>query len=100
MVVCIALFLAYTTMPSYAQQKGVVLLVVNYAMANLTFDLMAHNMSGRSFSYFSLAMPLLALPVLAYHLGEVSAPVELQLTQAAAAALFSIFMGKMTVLSW
>lgn len=60
---------------------------------------MAHNMSGRDFSYFTPALPLLISPLVAYHGFGVSAEVEMLVTKVITATLFVYFMLKMAILA-
>ncbi len=72
----LALFGVYTTMPVYTEQRGLVILFINYVIASMTVDLMLHNMAKKPFSVFKPVILLLVIPVVAYHGFGVSAEIE------------------------
>ena len=100
--VSITLFFAFTSLPSYSSQKGIVLLLVNYAIGHQTLNMMLHNMTKKSYSFSPLqpALLLIATPLLAYHIGGVSEETEKLITLAMTAMAFFWFLAKMTILSF
>ena len=69
---CLGTFYACTTLPSYQEQRALIILMINYVLSVITLNLMLHNMTGKK---FSTAQPMLLLPLIplaAYHLFEVS----------------------------
>lgn len=55
------MFFAMTTLPCYSEQRGLVILMVNFVLASIVLNFMLHNMTGRSFSV--MQPTLLLLPV-------------------------------------
>ena len=50
----VALFFAFTTLPSYLEQKGIVLLLINYSIGHQTLNMMLHNMTKQSYRFSAL----------------------------------------------
>lgn len=61
---------------------------------------MAHNMSGKKFSYLSPTLPLLMTPLIAYHAFGVTPEVEVLLTRVVTGLLLAYFMIRMVILAW
>ena len=80
-LICLALYVAMSTLPSYLEHRAFVILFVNYVMAHMTFDMMLHNMADRKYSpIFQPLILLLVAPLLAYHVVGVTAETEKLLT--------------------
>ena len=50
---CVGCYIAFSTLPSYREQRGVCLLFVNYVIANLTFNFMINLMAGYKYCAFA-----------------------------------------------
>ena len=74
---CVALYIAFTTLPSYTEQRAIVILLTNYVISNITLSLMLNTMAGRNFE--PLKQPvigLLLVPLIAYHGFGISSETE------------------------
>ena len=92
-------YLAMSTLPSYQEHRGIVILFVNYVMSVVTFNMMLHNMAGKKFSVLQSVIFLLAIPLLAYHVFGVSAETEKLLTIALTGLTFIVFFVRMVCIS-
>ena len=99
MVVTICLFFAQTTLPTYSEQRGMVILMVNYVIAVQTFNLMLHNMTGKSFSIAQPALLLLIVPLVAHYILEISAETQRMLPITITAIALFTFMYRFTVVA-
>ena len=98
-VVCLALYFAMTTLPSYTERRGLLICLVNYVMSNISMDLMLDNMAGKTFTIFKPILVLLSVPVVAYNLMGVSADTEKMMTMAITVACFVYFYVRMAIIS-
>ena len=92
-------FFGYSTMSCYAEQRGLVLLMINYAMADVTLNLMLHNMAGRSFSIFQFSIFMLLGPIIAFYTVGLSVEMERMIPKVICPLAWCVFMSKMTILS-
>ena len=46
---CVGLYIAMSTLPSYTEQRAIVILFANYVISNITLGLMLNTMAGKSF---------------------------------------------------
>ena len=95
---CIMCFFGYSTMSCYAEQRGLVLLMINYAMADVTLNLMLHNMAGRSFSIFQFSIFMLLGPIIAFYTVGLSVEMERMIPKVICPLAWCVFMCKR--LSW
>lgn len=93
------LFFASTTLPSYQEQRGLILLMINYVISYVTLNLMIHTMTGKPFSMFQPMVLLPAVPLVAYHYIGVSPEVERLLPMVITVFTWFAFMFKMGILS-
>ena len=93
-LVCNGLYFAYTTLPCYEEQRGLVILFVNYVLASITLDLMVYNMTKKPFYALQPVLVLLLIPLVAHHVFKVDAVVERILPQILAVVAFIFFMVK------
>ena len=98
-MVCMAMFFALTTLPSYTEQRGLLFLFVNYVMSNITLNLMLSTMTGKKFRALQPVICILMVPLVAYHGFGISAESELLLTKGLTAAALLFFYGKMSIVS-
>ena len=99
-VIAVVLFFAYTSLPCYNAQRGLILLLVNYVLANIIWNLMIHHMTKQPFS--SIMQPsliLLIVPLVAYHCFDISGETERLLPQISTALAFLIFFWKMIIVA-
>jgi len=76
-IACMGLYLLMTTLPSYTEQRALLILLVNYVISNITLSLMLDTMAGKKFSnLFQPVIGLLLVPLIAYHGLGVSAEME------------------------
>ena len=74
---CVVLYIALSTLPSYTEQRAVVILLVNYVISNITLSLMLNTMAGRHFEPLKQSIiGLLIVPLIAYHGFGVSSETE------------------------
>ena len=66
---CLGLFFALSTLPCYAEQRGLIILLVNYSLAVMSLNLMLHNMTGKAFSPLQPMLLFPLAPVVAYYMG-------------------------------
>lgn len=92
-------YLALTTLPSYAEQKAMVFLLVNFVNANMTLNLMLHNMTGKEFKIFQPSLLAIAAPLIAFHALQVSAETEILMMRLAVLSVLLRFIWKMVILS-
>ena len=98
--ICVALYFALTTLPTYEHQRAITLVLVNFAIANLTLNLMLSNMSGRKFSVvLQPAICTLLVPLAAYYLARVSPNTEMLISKAMCVLAFCMFYGKVALVS-
>ena len=50
--ICMILYLAMSTLPSYQDHRAIAILFVNYVMSVITLNIMLHNMAGKKFAGF------------------------------------------------
>ena len=93
------LFFASTTLPSYQEQRGLILLMINYVISYVTLNLMIHTMTGKPFSMFQPMVLLPAVPLVAYHYIGVSPETERLLPMVITVFTWFAFMFKMGILS-
>ena len=93
------LFFASTTLPSYQEQRGLIVLMINYVISYVTLNLMIHTMTGKPFSMFQPMVLLPAVPLVAYHYIGVSPETERFLPMAITVFTWFAFMFKMGILS-
>ena len=99
-VACVALYLAMTTLPSYHQQRALVMLLVNYVLSNITFSLMLDTMTGKKFTaHFQPIIGLLLVPLISYHALGISAQTELWLSRMMTLLALVYFFGRMTIIA-
>ena len=46
---CVALYVAMSTLPSYTDQRAILMLFANYVISNITLSLMFNTMAGKHF---------------------------------------------------
>ena len=66
---CLGLYFALSTLPCYAEQRGLIMLLVNYSTAVMSLNLMLHNMTGKPFSPLQPMILFPLAPVVAYYMG-------------------------------
>ena len=98
-ITLLGLFFASTTLPSYQEQRGLILLMINYVISYVTLNLMIHTMTGKPFSMFQPMALLPAVPLVAYHYIGVSPETERLLPMAITVFTWFAFMFKMGILS-
>ena len=98
-VFLLACFFASTTLPSYQEQRGLVLLMINYVLSYITLNLMLHTMTGKPFSPFQPMVLLPVVPLVAHHYIGVSPEVERLLPMVITVFTWLAFMFKMGILS-
>ena len=96
---CLMCFYAYSTMPCYAEQHGLVILMINYAMADITLNLMLHNMAKKPFTFFQTNVFILLLPIVAYYTVGLSVEMERMIPKIICPLAWILFMTKMSILS-
>ena len=65
----LSLYFALSTLPCYAEQRGLIILLVNYSIAVMSLNLMLHNMAGKSFSPLQPMLLFPLAPVVAFYMG-------------------------------
>ena len=98
-LVSIASYLAMVTLPSYKHQKGILLLLVNYIMSNVSLGMMITGMTEKEISYVPRITVLLFVPMFAYHVLGVSADVEMYLSIGVTVYSFIHFYARITLIS-
>ena len=66
---CLGLYFTLSTLPCYAEQRGLILLLVNYSLAVMSLNLMLHNMTGKAFSPLQPMLLFPLAPVVAFYMG-------------------------------
>ena len=97
---CICLYLVMTTLPSYAEQRAVLILLVNYVISNISLSLMISTMTGKVFS--NIVQPvigLLIVPLVAYHGFGVAAETEILLRRAMTALALLFFIARLVIIA-
>ena len=97
--VCVAIYIAMTALPSYTTQRAVLILFVNFAIANITLNLMLSTMAGKSFTVAQPVIALLLLPLIAHHSLGVSAEVEGTLTFVLTWVTLALFLVRVALIS-
>ena len=64
----LSIFYASTTLPIYQEQRGLVLLMLNYVLSYVTLNLMVHSMTGKPWSILQPVILLPMIPLVAHHL--------------------------------
>lgn len=95
----LGLFFAITTLPCYQEQRGLVLLLVNYVLANIIWNLMIHHMTKKPFSLYQPTLILLVAPLVAHHLLGVSSDTERIIPQICIALATFFFFWKMVIVT-
>ena len=98
-IALLGLFFASTTLPSYQEQRGLILLMINYVLSYITLNLMLHTMTGKPFSPIQPMVLLPAVPLVAYHYIGVSPEVERLIPMVITVFTWLAFMFKMGILS-
>lgn len=76
------------------------ILLVNYVISNITFNLMLDTMAGKKFSYFfQPAIGLLILPLIAFHAFGVAAETEILITRVMTALALLYFVVRLTIVA-
>ena len=88
-----------STLPSYTEQRAILLLLVNFVIANVTFSLMLLNMTGRHYRILNPILLCVLAPLFAYHVLGLSAELETKLTLAMTIVSFLAFWYKMVIVS-
>ena len=97
---CVGIFFAMTTLPSYLEQRAIVMLLVNYVISNLTLSLMMNTMAGKRFTPMQQpVIGLLLVPLVAYHGFGASSELEQWLCRALTVLAFLYFYGRIAILA-
>lgn len=75
-ITCLSLFYAFTYLPCYNEQRGLIILLINYVISTITLNLMLFNMTGKPFSIIQPIILLPVIPLVAYHFIGVTPEVE------------------------
>ena len=94
---CLGLYFALSGLPCYSEQRGLIVLMVNYTLAVMSLNLMLHNMTGKPFSPLQPMLLVPLAPVVAYHMG-VTGVFERLLPQVLTVMVWIIFIVKMTII--
>ena len=80
-LVCVASLLAMSGLPSYTEQRAIVIILANLTIANCSLSLMLHCMANKKFRFVKqLAFLPLILPLVAYYVFGVSGETEKMLS--------------------
>lgn len=66
---CLSIYFALSTLPCYSEQRGLIVLLVNYALSVMSLNLMLHNMTGKPFSPLQPMLIFPLAPLMAYYFG-------------------------------
>ena len=64
---CLGCFFALSNLPCYLEQRGLMILMINYVLAMLCFNIMIHNMTGKSFSPLQPILIIPLIPLMAHY---------------------------------
>ena len=96
-VACLILYFALASLPCYSDQRGLIVLMVNYVLSEMALNLMLHNMTGKPFSPLQPMLLVPLAPLVAYHMG-VTGEAERLLPQVLTLLVWIIFIVKMTII--
>ena len=65
----LGLWYGMTELPIYYEQRGLIIVMVNYVISVMTFNLMMHNMTGKPFQTFQPIVLLLTIPFICHYSG-------------------------------
>ena len=99
MAICVGLYYALSTVPSYMEQRGLLILFVNYVMSNITLNLMLDTMTGKKFKLIQPVIYLLLVPLISYHCFGITDAQEILLTRVLTAITLIYFYGQMSIVS-
>ena len=83
----------------HKEQRGLILMFFNLIIAVLTFNLMVHNMTGKSFSVFQPIVLLAVVPFVTHFYLDLPKEVDYRLPQVLTALILVIFVIKMSILA-
>ena len=97
MAFCVGSYFAISTLPSYAEHRGICILFVNYVIANVTFNFMMNVMADKKYSVAQPTLLTLLVPYVAYHGFGVTAETEKMLTFGLTILNLVLFIAKMLI---
>ena len=66
---CLGCFFALSNLSCYLEQRGLMILMINYVLAVMCLNIMVHNMTGKPFSPFQTILLIPLTPLMAHYVG-------------------------------
>ena len=98
MLCCLVSWFLLSLTPSYHTQRALLVLLVNFTIADVTLNLMLHNMARRKFTPVQPALLYLIIPIFAILVCGVDGQAESLLIKALTAMSFITFYCRMAVI--